>query len=176
MKRYFIRVGDKTTADGIVTQGEDNFKHHGVSVSYHGAAIYCHGCKTVGHICSVPPYRPFSILGKQVALDNDICICKCSPPPRLIASQNTAFMSFDGEELSKMGFSSNGMALQKTSEPPAFDDRFQLLDAETGEPLVGFEYAIERANGEVEHGVTDSDGNTHLLSATEHAESINFYI
>lgn len=68
------------------------------------------------------------------------------------------------------------MALQKTSEPPAFDDRFQLLDAETGEPLVGFEYAIERANGEVEHGVTDSDGNTHLLSATEHAESINFYI
>ena len=59
MNRYFIRVGDKTTADGIVTQGEDNFKHHGVSVSYHGAAIYCHGCKTVGHICNVPPYRGF---------------------------------------------------------------------------------------------------------------------
>lgn len=176
MRRYLIRMGDKTAAGGVVIQADERMKHHGVAVSYHGAKIYCHACKSVGHIRNVLPYRPMSIMGKQVALDNDICICKCNPLPRLITSQNTASMSFDGEELRRMGFDAFGRPLVNPESEVGFDDKFQLLDAGTGKPLSSTEYAIERANGEIEHGVTDINGRTHLLSTTAQSESVHIYI
>ncbi|BCL85895.1 PAAR domain-containing protein [Ralstonia solanacearum] len=176
MRRYYIRSGDKTTAGGVVAQAEERFKHNGIPVAYSGAEIYCHTCKSVGYIQNVPPYRPFGILGKQIALEGDICVCKCNPPPRLIASQNTASMSFDEEELRRMGLTADGKPLVAASPASVFDDRFQILDASTGEPIANAEYAIERANGEVEHGITYQHGRTHLLTATEQAEVVHIYV
>ncbi|WP_236596867.1 DUF2345 domain-containing protein, partial [Paraburkholderia hiiakae] len=60
--------------------------------------------------------------------------------------------------------------------PNRFDDRFRLLDAVTGTPLQNIEYAIVRADGTVEHRVTDNDGHTHLLSQTAQSENIRIYI
>jgi hypothetical protein len=57
-----------------------------------------------------------------------------------------------------------------------FDDRFVLLDNETGEPITHTEYAIRRASGTIEHGTTDAQGHTHLLSATANAEVVDIYI
>lgn len=56
-----------------------------------------------------------------------------------------------------------------------FDDKFALLDEDTGEPLCHTEYAIRRANGQVEFGVTDEKGHTHLLAVAARAESIEIY-
>ncbi|MHA6855820.1 hypothetical protein ACQUK4_10895, partial [Ralstonia pseudosolanacearum] len=112
----------------------------------------------------------------SVSLEGDICVCKCNPPPRLIASQNTASMSFDEEELRRMGLTADGKPLVAASPASVFDDRFQILDASTGEPIANAEYAIERANGEVEHGITDQHGRTHLLTATEQAEVVRIYV
>jgi type VI secretion system secreted protein VgrG len=56
-----------------------------------------------------------------------------------------------------------------------FDDRFRLLDLVTGAPLQNMEYAIVRADGTVEHGVTDNEGHTHLLSQTAQTENIKIY-
>jgi uncharacterized Zn-binding protein involved in type VI secretion len=178
VRRFFIVLGDKTTAGGVVIQGEESCRNHGKALAYHGAQIYCHACKTTGYICNVPPYRPMILMGKQVALENDICICKCDPPPRLIASQNNASMSFDSGELAKMGCLPDGRRMPESDSATvgsAFDDRYQLLDANTGEPLAGVEYAIARANGQIEHGTTDADGHTHLLEATDRAEVVNIY-
>lgn len=161
MRRYFIRVGDKTTAGGEVIQGEERTKHHGAALSYEGAEIYCHTCKSVGHISKVLPYRSMSLFGKQIALENDICNCKCSPPPRLIASQNTGSMSFDGEELKKMGFGSAatfGRAMSATD----FDEQLRFTSPE-GIPLARVRYQITLEDGSIQSGITDESGRTERI-------------
>jgi len=35
----------------------------------------------------VVPRNPERLNGKEVALSDDVCICNCSPPPKLIAEQ-----------------------------------------------------------------------------------------
>ena len=56
-----------------------------------------------------------------------------------------------------------------------YDEQFQLLDAHTGEPLVNAEYAVVRATGDIEHGMTDAKGYTRRLSMTSSAEEVNIY-
>jgi uncharacterized protein (DUF2345 family) len=67
------------------------------------------------------------------------------------------------------------MGIAGSVSPVDYDEKFQLLDTHTGEPLANAEYAIERANGDVEHGVTDANGYTHCLSMTDSAEEIDIY-
>lgn len=115
MRRALIKLGDKTTAGGTVIEGEPASKHHGTPLSYHGAHIYCPACKQTGKACNVPPTRPMRFMGKQALLENDICLCGCQPPPRLIASQSTMHVSFDHEELGRMGFDPAGQPLPKAA-------------------------------------------------------------
>jgi DTW domain-containing protein YfiP len=35
--------------------------------------------------------------GKQVALSDDLCICRCAPPPRLVASQDFVMQKIDSD-------------------------------------------------------------------------------
>ena len=57
-----------------------------------------------------------------------------------------------------------------------FDDKYKLLRNETGLPLSQTEYAIKRATGDIEHGTTDDEGHTHVLSSIAEAESIEIFI
>lgn len=109
MKRHFIRVGDKTTAGGTVLEGAPNHQIYGLAASYEGAQVACPACKTIGYIQKVPPFRSFAMSGRQIALENDLCICKCHPPPKLIASQANASMSFEADELKRMGLDGLGI-------------------------------------------------------------------
>jgi hypothetical protein len=52
----------------------------------------------------VGPSWPTTFDGQQVAVENDLCICGCNPPPRLVASANDMFMTFDSNQLAQMGF------------------------------------------------------------------------
>ncbi|WP_174903464.1 PAAR domain-containing protein [Burkholderia pseudomultivorans] len=176
MERYFIRIGDKTTSGGTVLQGKDSFKHHGKAVAYAGAQVSCPACQTVGTIENIPPYRTMLLNGKQIALSDDLCICKCSPAPRLLASQSTGFMSLSGSTITKIEPGVERGSSSASTEPPRLNDRFKLYDHATGNPLVNKEYAILRSNGTVEHGVTDRDGCTHLLSSTTESETVHIYI
>jgi uncharacterized protein (DUF2345 family) len=49
--------------------------------------------------------------------------------------------------------------------PMHFSDKFRLVDQDSGEPLPNLDYAIQRADGSMEHGVSDSMGYTHLVSS-----------
>jgi uncharacterized Zn-binding protein involved in type VI secretion/D-alanyl-D-alanine dipeptidase len=95
MKRYLILMGDKTTAGGTVLEGNTGTTNNGTPMSYHGARIYCPACQSTGHACNVPPFHTMLLTGKQALLNDDLCLCKCSPPPRLIASQHEVSMSFE---------------------------------------------------------------------------------
>lgn len=65
---------------------------------------------------------------------------------------------------------------QKAVFDNTFDDRFVLLHDETDEPAAFTEYAIEREDGRIEHGITNSRGETHWMSATTRPEKIRIYV
>jgi uncharacterized Zn-binding protein involved in type VI secretion len=87
MSRRFIRKGDKTDRNGVVTDGIENSSLQGQPLAYLGAHVQCPACGTEGIIISDGSARTMTVRGKQIALENDLCQCKCDPLPKLIASQ-----------------------------------------------------------------------------------------
>jgi uncharacterized Zn-binding protein involved in type VI secretion len=86
--RRIILKGDRTDRNGEVLDGIPSSMFQGRAVAYHGAPVFCHTCNTQGVIVGEGLSLPMMFMGKQVALENDICKCKCDPPPRLVASQS----------------------------------------------------------------------------------------
>lgn len=154
-------VGDKTTADGVVTQGEAASTAGGKPLAYHEGKVSCRACKSEGYIRNVGPYRPMTLMGKQVALENDLCICKCNPPPKLVASQKNAFMDFDSAELATMGYTPQGRYIGDAS----YDQHFLLKDERTGRPLRDTPYKIITDDGDEIEGRTDESGHTEKVYA-----------
>ncbi|QBR00090.1 PAAR domain-containing protein [Paraburkholderia pallida] len=93
MSRRLIRKGDKTDRDGVVAEGLDGTSFQGQSLAYLGAAVQCPACGTSGVIISDGSPRSMTVMGKTVALENDLCQCKCDPLPRLVASQTLGSLS-----------------------------------------------------------------------------------
>lgn len=156
LKRYYIKKGDKTTNGGVVIEGTNNIRHHGIQLGFLGAQVYCNGCQSVGLIVQRGPRWPGSLMGKLAALEGDICMCKCHPAPVLLASQNDMSQSFETHELASMGYASDG------NPPPAnalknFDERIRVVD-EKGSPLCGVPYHVKVPAGATYRGLTDSEG------------------
>lgn len=90
MRRYYIVEGDKTTVSGIVQKhvgAGSTTSWHGRTVSNIGDKVLCPACKSVGIIQPVGERQPLGNKGFIPALNDDLCVCKCSPPPKLIHSQ-----------------------------------------------------------------------------------------
>ncbi|WP_236193998.1 PAAR domain-containing protein [Pseudomonas glycinae] len=65
-----------------------------------------------------------------------------------------------------IGQSGGGAAFSGLSPMPVhFNDRMQVINEITGEPMPNHPYAIQRADGSVEHGVTNDAGFTHTVSS-----------
>ncbi|MGV8917525.1 MAG: PAAR domain-containing protein [Pseudomonas sp.] len=87
MMRYNITVGAKTTAGGTVLTGCYFAEIEGKLIACETDTIACPACDSIGKISCVGPRNDETFDGKNSALQDDICLCKCSPPPRLIANQ-----------------------------------------------------------------------------------------
>jgi uncharacterized Zn-binding protein involved in type VI secretion len=87
MNRRFIRKGDKTGRNGLVTDGIGNSSLQGQPLAYLGASVQCPACGTQGIIVSDGSPRTMTVMNKQIALENDLCQCKCDPLPKVVASQ-----------------------------------------------------------------------------------------
>jgi len=99
-RRLYIYQNDVTTAGGVVLEGHRDVAFTDRPLSYEGAQIMCISCKTIGHIRCVAPFRPNKLPnGRQVALEHDLCICKCPKPPKLVASQTSVGMEFEKFEM-----------------------------------------------------------------------------
>lgn len=86
-RRYHIRDGAKTTAGGTVRASTTWYKLNGAPVACEGDTMDCPACGTTGIIQCVMPRIPERVNSKEIALSGDLCICQCSPPPKLIAEQ-----------------------------------------------------------------------------------------
>jgi uncharacterized Zn-binding protein involved in type VI secretion len=89
MKRYLILDGDRTTAAGTV-HAKPTTLEFGGHVAHEGDDVTCPSCNSTGKIKCDGPHLPMQGPdGRHAALNDDLCICKCTPPPKLIASQQS---------------------------------------------------------------------------------------
>jgi uncharacterized Zn-binding protein involved in type VI secretion len=185
MAGEIIRLGDKTSHGGTVLEGSPADICMGKPIAFVGHKVQCPKCK--GAFPIVEGALTTTFYGKGVALAGMKTACGAV----LIASQFTDIVEYGGgaaaasrpRQASPAAARSSGTP-HDTGNPPVredtddsqFDDRFVLLDEVTGAPIAYTEYAIRRASGEIEHGTTDAQGHTHLLSATANAEVVDIYI
>lgn len=86
-KRYYITLGASTTAGGTVISASSLLALDGVKVALEGDQVSCPACGSTGIIGLDGPRLSTRHDGRQYALDGDLCLCRCDPPPRLVAVQ-----------------------------------------------------------------------------------------
>ena len=86
-KRFYIRAGATTTAGGTVRASSTFTTLDGIPVAREGDPVDCPECGEQGVIQCVMPRLSDQSEGKECALSDDLCVCACSPPPKLVADQ-----------------------------------------------------------------------------------------
>ena len=174
MRRYTITLGAPTTAGGKVMSASSEGRIDGVPIALEGDLVSCPVCQTAGKILCVGPRIPETWNGKNVALENDLCICRCASAPKLLPSQmlRSQVIKDTGRALSNPAPGT----VARGAPGKVYTDRFVLLDEHDGAPLARREYTVVRANGKLEFGTSDASGQTHVLSATAQAESVEIFV
>ncbi|CAB4047656.1 PAAR domain-containing protein [Paraburkholderia phenoliruptrix] len=173
MRRFYLKVGDKSSTGGTIIEGIQSCTHHGTPLTFLGAQVVCSACGSTGRIVPKGPRWPDNMMGKEAALDGDLCACNCYLHPVMLASQSTMSQSFESHHLTDMGFACNGTPLRK--DPVGnFDERVRVLDG-SGRPLSGVPFHIKARSGAIHKGVTDSEGYCPRIYTT-HAEKLDIAI
>ncbi|MGH8782076.1 PAAR domain-containing protein [Paraburkholderia sp.] len=118
MQRNFLRIGDRSSAGGVVVNGIEKTYCYDRELTYVGATVTCPVCKTTGRIAARGPRWPGTMMDKVPAFEGDVCECACPTPPTMIASQDTMFEKYESHELAGLGFSENGGPLEIASLMP----------------------------------------------------------
>jgi hypothetical protein len=175
MRRYNIVEGDVTTVGGVVQRHTGNgkgFIWHGKIASHIGDKVICPACGSVGVIEALGPRLSFDNHKYIPALHGDLCICKCSPPPVLVHSQELMYQNVSGSfgtpEILKYVSALTGLAACK------FNVSIQLVDKENV-PHRRKAYFAVTDSGEMFEGTTDVDGYTTPIY-TESQENISFHL
>jgi uncharacterized Zn-binding protein involved in type VI secretion len=163
-RRFHIRAGALTTAGGIARASSSFMTFNGAPLVLEGDKVDCPACGSVGIIHVVMPRLHDAFNGRQYALGDDLCICKCNPPPKLISEQTFKCQTFVLASLE----SAEEAAQRATSKNAGVEELMpiRLVDEITGQPYVGRPYKLD-LTGTVLEGVTDADGLTKPLSKAE---------
>ncbi|MEX3982806.1 PAAR domain-containing protein [Paraburkholderia sp. EG287A] len=161
MKRSYLKVGDKSTANGVVVEGIPFCSHAGVEITFVGAKVNCPACNSIGHIVATGPRLQMNMMGKERALEGDLCACKCDPQPKMIASQSSMFETFDSHALASMGFAPNGLPIGASTSPHWI--KFALSENGNCE---GIQCAAHFADGTIEHGTFDANNAVRFARET----------
>jgi len=176
MKRHTITLGASTTAGGKVISASSNGSINGATIALETDAIFCPACKSQGKILCVGPRIPETWNGKQVALENDLCLCGCFPSPKLIANQSLRCQVVeenDANNIQPPAEPAQALSLTSATTPSAdgYDLDFVIIDEKTGTPISNRPYSIELATGQHLKGKTNHAGKTSKATASyaEHA-------
>lgn len=177
--RRIVRHGDKTTAGGTVLAPGNKHTVMGQQLANVNCKIDCPACNSTGTIQSVPPLATyFDFDGARAAFDGDLCICGCSPHPKLQSSLgNWGVSSFDAPIASTPAAAEwLSFAGHKPEDHGIIaNQQFLLVDEMSGEPLADFAYCLE-CDGQTVSGVTDSDGLTKSIYSQQPASSVMVYV
>jgi uncharacterized Zn-binding protein involved in type VI secretion len=86
-KRCYITLGAATDAGGKVVTASSSMVLDGVKRALEGDLVDCPGCHAQGKIACSGPRLAARENGRQPALEDDVCLCGCTPAPRLVANQ-----------------------------------------------------------------------------------------
>ncbi|PCE33773.1 PAAR domain-containing protein [Burkholderia ubonensis] len=93
VRRYDILKGDTTTSNGTVLGGDSNDRIGDREQAYERDEVWCPVCQSTGHIvCDGARISMRGPDGREGALSDDLCVCKCNPPPRLLPSQHSSYV------------------------------------------------------------------------------------
>jgi hypothetical protein len=93
VRRYDILKGDRTTSNGTVLGGDSNDRIGNREQAYERDEVWCPECLSMGQIvCDGPRLSMRGPDGREAALSDDLCVCKCHAPPRLLPSQQSSFV------------------------------------------------------------------------------------
>jgi uncharacterized Zn-binding protein involved in type VI secretion len=95
MKRHLITLGARTTADGVVTSASSAISIDGARVALEGDEVSCHTCGGTGTIRCTGPRTPERFDGRLVALEDDLCVCNCVTPPKLLPAQHLRYQAVE---------------------------------------------------------------------------------
>lgn len=175
MRRHTITLGASTTTGGKVISASSNGGINGIKIAVEGDTVSCPACKTEGKIVCVGPRIPETWNCKQVALESDLCLCRCFPSPKLVANQSLRYQVIEQTAKAPFGESATQVVkpppLEPVPENAVYDLDFLVVDHQAGLPLSDWPYAIELASGHHIQGRTDQAGKTTKISAAdaEHA-------
>lgn len=177
--RYLITLGASTTAGGKVISAGSCQSINGAGIACEGDKVICPACTSTGFVALNGPRLSQTDNGKQVALSDDLCICKCPSPPRLIASQNFAMQTVDSASHAGQSATTAAVADKLNAEPAKEDDTdgiaLLLLDPDSNEPFEHRPYRLELTDQVIE-GTTDQHGATRRLTAAERKAVVSWHV
>jgi uncharacterized Zn-binding protein involved in type VI secretion len=172
--RYFITLGAPTTHGGKVTSGNRVRTIDALPVAVAGDTCWCPRCLSEGVIVPDGPRLDETLDGRLLALHDDLCACKCTPPPRLVAAQTLACQSIDSDWYAgKLAAAAATAAHANAAGLDAGDADtlpLVLVDPDTGEPLETGSYRLGLADGTREDRL--DGGRTDPLSAAQRAGAL----
>jgi uncharacterized Zn-binding protein involved in type VI secretion len=93
IRRYDITKGDSTSVGGMVMGGDGADLLGGREQAYENDPVWCPVCKTMGKIvCTGKRLSMIGPDGREAALSDDLCVCRCTPSPLLMPSQHVSYM------------------------------------------------------------------------------------
>lgn len=178
-ERYFITLGAPTTAGGKVTSANHFETIDEVPIALEGDTCWCPACLSEGVIRPDGPRVSDTLDGRELALADDLCICKCSPPPRLIAAQSFMYQEIDGDSYEDDAAAAAEAAAHSNTarKDVPTENRLPLvlLDPDTQEPLRNRPYRLELGDRVIE-GRLDHRGWTEPLTAAERAGIVSWQL
>lgn len=180
LKRYHITLGATTTAGGTVTSASSLMSIDGAKIALEGDEVFCSACNSKGIIKLDGPRLGERFNNRQVALSDDLCICRCSSPPKLVNSQTHKHQFIDAQFSTANVMSATAGQTNSRQTSPArteTDDKaaIRLLQPETREPFKLRPYKLQLTD-KVMAGTTDEEGFTQPLSAFERASLVAWHV
>jgi len=180
MERYHITLGASTSAGGKVISASSCCSIDGVLVALEGDAILCPACRSPGKIKIFGPRIPESWNGKEVALQDDLCICQCAPPPKLIPNQRHKCQVVGGSAPSTAAASQVAASERQAAQTNALGEqaeqvRLRFIDELTQAPIAIKRYRLELPEKTLD-GTTDTNGYTQPIDAADRTRLLAWHV
>lgn len=130
---------------------------YGKNQSYIGDDIWCPACQSMGKTIPDQDRLSTKVNGRMPTLHDDPCLCKCSPPPRMMHSQ-TSFK--------ELVFSSSTIQSKHHKEKNSskiFDKRIRFDFGEVYNDIIPFLRYRLKIDGVTYEGELDEEGNTDIF-------------
>jgi uncharacterized Zn-binding protein involved in type VI secretion len=169
---FFIVVGDKNSSGGTVIAGSARHSIMGKGIARLGDKVDCPARYPGGRPHGVNPIiqgdNSYLIDGIPVALHGYKSACGCS----LIGSMGAvrdpgSVVQLTNQSSAATEAPMTWAEIPKQTHKSKFSQFFQLKNSETDELFANTSYRIKLANGQEVEGVTDENGNTEKVFATD---------